>query len=250
MSDFNFNDENKITTDDNKNIDTLEDTSSVIKKKQLPLWIIYAFGAIVILIAIYFIYNVVFPNNSTAQKASSSPAKISFDLPATPDYKAQVRQTTNTGSQEKNKAIESQVLSLKNDIQEQTKYIAIALKKILDTQEAINNNQQNNINKIKEQLNQLASDLAKTHSSLDLLPKLESSLTSLNTEVAYMQAQRINLSDKLTLVAVTDHRAWLQDAKGNTLSVSEGSKIGLYGSVSQIDAQHNKVYTSSGFVFS
>lgn len=46
--------------------------------------------------------------------------------------------------------------------------------------------------------------------------------------------------------AIIPGRVWLKDKDGNTITVTEGDKLDLYGTVLVIDANHGTVVTSSG----
>ena len=52
-----------------------------------------------------------------------------------------------------------------------------------------------------------------------------------------------------TVHAIIPGRAWLKSNKGQILTVTEGDKIGDYGTVAQIDAANGLVRTSSGITF-
>ncbi|WP_100550366.1 hypothetical protein [Caedibacter taeniospiralis] len=78
---------------------------------------------------------------------------------------------------------------------------------------------------------------------------LISLVAELQRQLQYMNAKEINMNEKLRLTAIIDGIAWLEDKKGRSFTIKEGSQLEGYGKVLKIDSQTYKVYTASGFVF-
>jgi len=81
------------------------------------------------------------------------------------------------------------------------------------------------------------------------LSGLETKLSNTQSQLATLLASETATQEKLTLRAVVPGRAWLIDSKGHTISVTEGTALGVFGTVTNIDTSTNSVTTSSGYVF-
>ncbi len=82
------------------------------------------------------------------------------------------------------------------------------------------------------------------------LAKISQSLTTTQAQLKLLVAERAAHATKLTLRAVVPGRAWLVNGKGATTTVVVGSQLDNYGKVVRIDSKNDKVYMSSGYVFS
>lgn len=63
------------------------------------------------------------------------------------------------------------------------------------------------------------------------------------------RAPKINTNNDYTVHAIIPGRAWLKSADGQIITVTEGDKVGDYGTVAVIDAANGLVRTSSGITF-
>ncbi|GGG01000.1 MULTISPECIES: hypothetical protein [Cysteiniphilum] len=111
------------------------------------------------------------------------------------------------------------------------------------------------IKKLESQQDQLLKDMQKITSVINSMQQNDQSKTlislvsELQRQLQYMNAKEINMNEKLHLTAIIDGIAWLEDKKGRSFTVKEGSQLEGYGKVLKIDSQTYKVYTASGFVF-
>lgn len=104
-----------------------------------------------------------------------------------------------------------------------------------------------------EKLAALESSVANLNNSVNALNQtlanVDARLTATQNQLGAVLAQQTASEQKLTLRAVVPGRAWLVDAGGHTVSVTEGSPLGAFGTVTAIDTTNNTVSTSSGYVF-
>ncbi len=81
------------------------------------------------------------------------------------------------------------------------------------------------------------------------LANVDARLSETQNQLGTMLAQQAANLQKLTLRAVVPGRAWLVDAGGHTITVTVGTPLGAFGTVTAIDTDSNTVSTSSGYVF-
>ena len=115
----------------------------------------------------------------------------------------------------------------------------------------------------QQQLGQLSeamsSIIKNTQLSAHVQTSIENIQTTLNamkktfslasSQMQLLYAQQNQIKDKLSLTAVVDQHAWLEDQEGKSYSVQMGTDIPGYGKVVKIDDKKNMVYTNSGYVF-
>ena len=78
---------------------------------------------------------------------------------------------------------------------------------------------------------------------------LNNSLAELNRKLELLQAEKIDSTNPLKLVAIMPDRAWLEDSKGRSIAITASAQVEGYGKVLRIDSDKNKIYMSSGYVF-
>lgn len=107
---------------------------------------------------------------------------------------------------------------------------------------------------LKTQINDIAKQQQALANQMDsynhYLAKISQSLTTTQAQLKLLVAERAAHATKLTLRAVVPGRAWLVNGKGATTTVVVGSELDNYGKVMRIDSKNDKVYMSSGYVFS
>lgn len=107
---------------------------------------------------------------------------------------------------------------------------------------------------LQQQVNQVAQEQAELVTVLKRsaqdMKNISSALNQTKSQLQLLIAERAAHAEKLTLRAVVPGRAWLVNGKGRTTTVTVGMDLGSYGKVVKIDSDHDKVYMSSGYVFS
>jgi hypothetical protein len=101
---------------------------------------------------------------------------------------------------------------------------------------------------LAEQMQQINAKLAKYSAALI---KSNKALAQTKVQLKLLLAQRVQGAKQYTLRAVVKGRAWLKsDETGKTISLTMGNRLKGYGTVTRIDSNNDKVYMSSGYVFS
>ncbi|GGF93404.1 MULTISPECIES: hypothetical protein [Cysteiniphilum] len=106
------------------------------------------------------------------------------------------------------------------------------------------------IKSIEADLGTLKEGIAKMTQNSDAMQKAQTALGNIENQLQAMSAARMASIDKLNLTAIVDGIAWLEDQNGYTRTVVKNTEIPGYGKVLKIDSTHNKVFMSSGYVFS
>ncbi|WP_018300569.1 hypothetical protein [Fangia hongkongensis] len=81
------------------------------------------------------------------------------------------------------------------------------------------------------------------------LSSLKSLSNELRTEINGLKMQRLSLMNQWQLTAVVGDVAWLENKKGQSITVHVGSVLQGYGKVTRVDDESGQVFTSSGFIF-
>jgi len=230
------------------------------KKKGLEFnssWVIYGVGGIAILFAIYMFYGMISP--SKPKKAAPKPSVLEQSFAPVAKPKVQQVQVQDTSNQVMNASVakmQSDTQKALNEVAQNLKaeahYVSEGMKQLNDQQKQIAQ-QQVQMTKTIQELSKAARDVQqgvdRANSQVKHMANLQTSLASVSQQLAMLQAERTNMADPLQLSAVMPNRAWLQNSKGSTIAVTVGSQLQGYGSVTKIDSENNKVYTSSGYVF-
>ncbi len=105
----------------------------------------------------------------------------------------------------------------------------------------------------QEQVTLLKQQVADINTKFDQynqnLLKMGQALTATQEQLKLLVAEKAQDAEQLTLRAVVPGRAWLVNADGHTVTVTKGTNLPHYGTVTKIDSDEGKVYTSSGYVF-
>lgn len=235
--------------------DDIEDLLDVKQKKFSfqPIWIIYALGASLL---IYGAYNVFFGLSSTDSQPTPSTVKSNTDSFAANQQNLPAKQT----------------LPLESTVSNNTQAVSIIDKKIVQLQHSIEalSNSLSTLDKsvtaaVKQQatqsqkfdtLQKSITTLTNKPQAQDVISQLQQSieqqshtLKALSDEFKSMQVDKLAITHPFHLTAITAQYAWLSDAQGRILSISQGDTLTGYGTVLKIDHDHNKVYLSSGYVF-
>ena len=262
---FDFDDELDGSDDFSSETDSSEDTDTVVNERKpaglldkIKGSIIYiVIGVVVIGVGGYLIYDALGPStpartqvrHQQTQGLGMSPVNV---VRETKVVKERSGNTEMTGvSQAELKALAK---GLTNEIRNND--IAIAKQiKILQSEIVADNKsnaKQNTI--IAEQNKEIYKVVSGLGSSLSAnnayLQGVKKGLLQTQSELKLLVAERAAAKQKLTLRAVVPGRAWLVNGKGKTITVTTGQKMQYYGKVMTIDSKDNKVYMSSGYVFS
>jgi hypothetical protein len=253
-------DENAAAADElaTLNNDEMPETVTSGKKGIVDLikenWLFIIIGVVVVGIAGYMIYGVL--NPSAPPPASSQQTQGSFSLPqqqATqqqPSAQQTTEQTTLTTSSSMPVGGTSIVMSeagmktlmqgFQQMVQENSQNIQQSLQTI------INNTNGAAINSMQQEFSSLGKEI-KTYSNS--IATLNKRLDTLQGQLSILVAQQTAQQEKLSLRAVVPGRAWLVDGKGRTISVTEGTTLGNFGMITNINSNTGEVTTSSGYIF-
>lgn len=100
---------------------------------------------------------------------------------------------------------------------------------------------------IQAQLRQVSTTMSELNNDLAAIPQ---QLKATKDQLQLLLAQRAQNAENYTLRAVVPGRAWIVDGSGKTITITKGDKIPYYGVVKKVDDKTDKVYMSSGYVFS
>ncbi|MCF6766275.1 hypothetical protein L3V82_10865 [Thiotrichales bacterium 19S3-7] len=259
MENYDFENE-ALDSQTNPTSNTQQEAAEKPTKKRLEFnssWLIYGVGAAAILFAVFILFNM--GSSSKTKKAPPKPSVLEQSF--TPVSKPQVQQVQvqDTSSQTMNASVAKMQLDTKNALNEvaqnlkaEAHYVSEGMKQLNDQQKQIAQ-QQVQMTKTIEELSKAVRDVQqgidRANSQVKHMANLQTSLASVSQQLAMLQAERTNMADPLQLSAVMPNRAWLQNSKGSTIAVTVGSQLQGYGSITKIDSENNKVYTSSGYVF-
>jgi uncharacterized phage infection (PIP) family protein YhgE len=237
-------------------------TSLAAKKSFVDLlkenWLFVAIGLGVVLIAGYLIYGILAPNPPAAPQQQSTG---SFALPQQSQTvptatTANTASAVPTGTATPDASAVTNIVMNANDMkqlmqgfQQMVQQNSQELQKNLQT--AINNaSQANNYTQAIDSLSQAFLNLNQKLNNYDqTIAALNNRLNTLQTQLTILVAQQTAQQQKLTLRAVVPGRAWLIDGSGRTISVTEGTALGNFGTVTTIDSTKGEVMTSSGYIF-
>ncbi len=112
---------------------------------------------------------------------------------------------------------------------------------------------QQEISIAKQQVTLLKEQVADINTKFDQynqnLLKMGQTLEATQEQLRLLVAEKAQDAEQLTLRAVVPGRAWLVNADGHTVTVIKGTSLPHYGTITKIDSDEGKVYTSSGYVF-
>lgn len=239
-------------------------------------WLFVGIGVVVIAIVAYLIYGVISPNNSAPAAAPQQQTQGSFQLPQQQAQQQQAAPSQTAGATQANQPAgaastqttaaatmqpiaspsetnivmsEADMKTLMKGFQNMVERNSASIQTSLQTIEA-NTNQANSntqaINAIQSQFGDLSKKITSYNQNLAAVDKR---LDTLQGELGVLLAQQTAQDEQLTLRAVVPGRAWLVDGKGRTISVVEGSQLGNFGTVTDIDVADGEVKTSSGYTF-
>jgi hypothetical protein len=135
----------------------------------------------------------------------------------------------------------------------QIKQLETTISNLTDTVDQLNKSisaMDNRVLSLTETVDGLAQDLTNVKKVMadEDMDIVSGSSIKLSSSNAPAPNARDNAPDYV-VHAIIPGRAWLKSNKGQILTVTEGDKIGDYGTVAQIDAANGLVRTSSGITF-
>lgn len=231
-------------------------------KKKLKFdssWIMYGVGGIAVLFAAYMFYSITFPSSNKPQKAPPPQTLEQNMTPVHAEIKPPAPQTNDVNTRALNASMnqmQSQTQNALNEVAQnlkaEAKFVSEGMKSIANQQKQMAENQEKitkMIADLNDRINGIQTGLDQANAQVKHMANLQQSLTSVSQQLSMLQAERTNMADPLQLSAVMPNRAWLQNSKGQTIAITVGTQLQGYGSVTKIDSDHDKVYTSSGYVF-
>ena len=258
---------------------SLDPQEMIARVKEAP--VIYIGAAIFIFVALYMLYNVLFGwgdaqpkhqaqpqhqqhslglniQNARAQHVATQPAphKIQQQQSAVPGQPVTTTQQSVAAHSNGNfvSMTKKDMKSLLNGFAQTTAKQSAdldqrlaALQQAVAAQGKANGNLQQQVDQIAQEQSKLVSVLK---NSAQDMKNISSALNQTKSQLQLLIAERAAHAEKLTLRAVVPGRAWLVNGKGRTTTVTVGMDLGSYGKVVKIDSDHDKVYMSSGYVFS
>lgn len=246
----------------------LENKKSIVKMLK-ENWLYIGIGAVVVIVAIYLIMGVLSPSGSSAPQpaAQQQQAPAGFNnvpaaspsantaTPASSSASAQQQTETSAASTASgNVAVSSAPVTANlSDAQIQTltqNISAVIEQNSQDIEKAIASSQSAEsgqaLTAIQSDLNNLSNNLTQLNQALT---NVAAKLAVTQSQLYTLLAQQTATDQNMTLRAVVPGRAWLIDKNGDTTSVTVGSNLGTFGTVTNIDSTNNTVTTSSGYVF-
>ncbi|MBK2123857.1 hypothetical protein [Fangia hongkongensis] len=207
--------------------------------------IAYSVTGIAMIFGAYLLLSPLFSSTNTSQKILSGNQALdqqwqkidSLSLPVGGDaYPAYRQQPLNQNRQTMTGGKLQSLIGMQQQTQKELKssYLILA----------------QHIKSIEADLGALKEGMAKMTQNSDAMQKAQTALGSIENQLQAMSAARMASIDKLNLTAIVDGIAWLEDQNGYTRTVVKNSEIPGYGKVLKIDSTHNKIFMSSGYVFS
>ena len=249
---------------------SLDPQEMLARVKEAPA--IYIGAVVFILVALYMLYNVLFGwsdtqpkhqvqpqhqqhalglniQNARAQHVTTQPAVAQHHAMTTTQQSAAVHPSGNYVSMTK-KDMKSLLNGFAQTTAKQSANLdqrLAALQQAVAAQGKANGNLQQQVNQVAQEQAELVTVLKR---SAQDMKNISSALNQTKSQLQLLIAERAAHAEKLTLRAVVPGRAWLVNGKGRTTTVTVGMDLGSYGKVVKIDSDHDKVYMSSGYVFS
>lgn len=226
-------------------------------------WLFIVIGIVVISIAGYMISGVLSPSTPAPAPQQQQQTQGNFPLPqqqaqqqqapenAAPAGQAQAAATPTAPTPGQTNIVMSaddmQTLmqGFQKMVQQNSQDIQKSLQTIIDNTNQANSNEEA-INAMQSEFANLGKEIKNYSQNISALNKR---LDTLQTQLTILVAQQTAQQEKLTLRAVVPGRAWLIDGKGRTISVTEGTSLGNFGIVTNIDSKAGEVDTSSGYIF-
>ncbi|WP_440682421.1 hypothetical protein [Cysteiniphilum halobium] len=210
------------------------------------IYLVYVVAGLVFLFGAYFVLGTLFGSDDRPSSSVKPQVKVqATNMPPFVKTESKVIRTENAGvnvSQlQEIKAQLSTLNALQNSMSKRSQKTSIEIAQ--------------HIKKLESRQDQLLKDIQTMTSVINNIQQNDQSKTlislvsELQRQLQYMNAKEINMNEKLHLTAIIDGIAWLEDKKGRSFTVKEGSQLEGYGKVLKIDGQAYKVYTASGFVF-
>lgn len=224
-------------------------------------WLFIVIGLGVVSFAGYMVYGVLEPTSSAP--APTQQSQSSFGLPQQQAAAPQAPTASNNANaapaataQPQQMPMGQNIVITQNDfqtlmqgfqqmVQQNSQGIQKSLQTVIDNTNQANTNAAA-ITAMQAQFTNLNQQISKYNQSM---ANLDDRLTTLQGQLTLLVAQQTAQSQQLTLRAVVPGRAWLIDGKGNTISVTQGTQLGSFGIVTNIDSASGQVTTSSGYIF-
>ena len=246
MDDFDqdYNEDETSLGDDEFSLLDEEGQTAPAKKNLVALlkenWLFVSIGVAVTLIAIYMIYSVLSPSTPSAPPPAISTQQQTATMPNTPAAPAPPPNIVMTEAQ-----MQALMQSFQQMVQQNSASIGQNIQSVITTLQE-NNKDAQAIAALETQFQTLNQQIGKYNQNL---ANLNNRLNTLQGQLSILLAKETASEEQLTLRAVVPGRAWLVDGKGRTISVVEGSQLGTFGIVTDIDATRGTVTTSSGYTF-
>ena len=254
---------------------SLDPQEMLARVKEAPA--IYIGATVFILVALYMLYNVLFGWSDTQPKHQTQPQHqqrvLGLNIQnaraqhvATHPAVAQHHAMTTTQKSVAQKSVaahpngnyvsmtKKDMKSLLNGFAQTTAKQSAdldqrlaALQQAVAAQGKANSTLQQQVNQVAQEQAELVTVLKR---SAQDMKNISSALNQTKSQLQLLIAERAAHAEKLTLRAVVPGRAWLVNGKGRTTTVTVGMDLGSYGKVVKIDSDHDKIYMSSGYVFS
>ncbi|WP_116963276.1 hypothetical protein [Fastidiosibacter lacustris] len=235
--------EETSTVNDRNSMNRLSDKLKNFKFEKI--YLAYGLAVFMLMAGAYFIFSTLFASDDTSHPSRTS--QISSPNTNTQFVKTEQRIIQNVDNKEltqRLQTISTQLNDLQTSQDNNSQRFEKTIIEMAQHIKSVESNQAQMLKSIQSIIKSL-DDIQKADQSKTLI----SLVTELQRQLQYMNAKEINMNEKLHLTAVIDGIAWLEDKKGRSITVKEGSQLDGYGKVLKIDSQAYKVYTASGFVF-
>ena len=230
---------------DNKSDSSKKSSAKMQRFKVEKIHIIYGISGIAMLFGAYLLLSPLFMTKASKQQNTSQNQTISqqwqqVNSPSLP--------TTGTDYS----AYKQHSLSQKNDVVN-----ADQLQTLIGMQQQMRKDLKSSYLMLATHIKSIETDLALVKEKVgkltidnDVMQKTQIALGNIEGQLQAITAARVASTDKLSLTAIVDGVAWLEDQNGYTRTVVKDSDIPGYGKVLKIDGTKNKVLMSSGYIFS